>query len=957
MPDDLRTQLETILDADPAPDAVKAQAWDAFLTNRQKKGFESAFSNLAISDESKKKLWDMKFPILNNPGNIMQSGEFVKYDSPQAGWDALRGDLRSKMGGKTSRGLTAKSTIQQLGEVWAPRGHGDNDPVAWAKNVSTHLGVSPSTPIGKFQDRLDDFAQAIAVAEGTKVPFFPEAKRTSKAKQTVEKGSTEPPPSTGPSVARQLAEVPFTPAIPALARALGYQVPTATQSFDYYVDKIKGMISKGQGKPYEQVRKEHPASANVAEFLAGAARFVPEMADFLTTPAGAAIIASFGVGSIPGIINRLPGPVKAAVQAYFRTEMAKPAKEFVTGERPRTAGSAGEAATSALASVTGLRRPKAKPSKIKPQPLSVTETQQVPPVNVPPRATEPPPEFSKATPIATSEGIGQRRVPETAYEPQQPGAKRTIQGKPPVEEKPITGQRGAMPTEEQMGKFREGLQAETYRASGLPGVPRGSEVIFQELTPEGWRVQIKDANGQVTTKTLPYKDQLASMMGRGWISQVKRPPVKPTAEVRQVTEQPKRITGPTEPPPTVESKPSEPPPPTEPPKPVASEPPPPKPKPTRTMKPMRERPADAQDLSVMRTEQVDTFENFSEWMKQRHKVSNEAEITKAWLKRQDPRRKQWEKEVVEPYMATMQGPTPPPPGSEPAPKATEPPPSPMGEAPTSPMGEPSTSHVGLAYAMDRIFGSAKQGGIGKFQIWAEDAKGKKVLSIGVNTAADTPQSVIAQIRPIVEKKGITGVWIQDLTGKKMNKWFTSLALPEKAKYDKGNPISDMLKTLKADERGAVGAAIRPMRDVERKMGGRGYWVSPQGELVDLAQTGADIPTHTTFAQTKTGVKDLSANDKLFGQGWIRVRGATVEADAKALDSVGFMTAVEAAAENARNARMPFIQIEAGGLMPVSLKDVPELLADPKKFLGRRGALKLGGKEISRRIGEPPPIVG
>ncbi len=111
---------------------------------------------------------------VNNPGNIkVDDDNFRQYASPQEGWDDLRGDLAAKIAGKTKHGLNADSTILELAKVWAPKGDGKNKPEDWARNVATHLGVSVKTPIGNYAKRLDDLAQAVAVAEGSKVPFAP----------------------------------------------------------------------------------------------------------------------------------------------------------------------------------------------------------------------------------------------------------------------------------------------------------------------------------------------------------------------------------------------------------------------------------------------------------------------------------------------------------------------------------------------------------------------------------------------------------------------------------------------------------------------------------------------------------------------------------------------------------------------------------------------------------------
>ncbi|MBI2266188.1 MAG: hypothetical protein HYU64_13605, partial [Armatimonadetes bacterium] len=86
----------------------------------------------------------------NNPGNLRYSshvpntpsdGGFVKFGSPQAGWEALVWDVRQKCLGNTVSGLTGKSSILDFFKVWAPSSD-SNNPQQYAEVVASAFGLS-----------------------------------------------------------------------------------------------------------------------------------------------------------------------------------------------------------------------------------------------------------------------------------------------------------------------------------------------------------------------------------------------------------------------------------------------------------------------------------------------------------------------------------------------------------------------------------------------------------------------------------------------------------------------------------------------------------------------------------------------------------------------------------------------------------------------------------------------
>lgn len=109
----------------------------------------------------------------NNPGNLRFAGQqgatqgqggFAAFPTLQAGLDALRNDLLGKMTGNTRTGLTGNSTVQDLINVYAPKGDG-NDPTTYAKNLANALGVSTSTKLSTLVPRIDEVVNAVAKFE------------------------------------------------------------------------------------------------------------------------------------------------------------------------------------------------------------------------------------------------------------------------------------------------------------------------------------------------------------------------------------------------------------------------------------------------------------------------------------------------------------------------------------------------------------------------------------------------------------------------------------------------------------------------------------------------------------------------------------------------------------------------------------------------------------------------
>lgn len=77
----------------------------------------------------------------NNPGNLMPGGKFATFATPEAGVAATVRNLQSYPG------KYGADTLAAIAERWAPKGHGDNDPAVWARNVGRFAGVDPAAKL------------------------------------------------------------------------------------------------------------------------------------------------------------------------------------------------------------------------------------------------------------------------------------------------------------------------------------------------------------------------------------------------------------------------------------------------------------------------------------------------------------------------------------------------------------------------------------------------------------------------------------------------------------------------------------------------------------------------------------------------------------------------------------------------------------------------------------------
>jgi hypothetical protein len=107
----------------------------------------------------------------NNPGNITYAPEAVGYGAFSDKKNSIFAIFPDENKGFYAiiSFLSARSgeTIFQMMALYAPRGHGDNNPERYADSVAKQLGVPKTSKVGELSDeQLSTFANAIQQVEG-----------------------------------------------------------------------------------------------------------------------------------------------------------------------------------------------------------------------------------------------------------------------------------------------------------------------------------------------------------------------------------------------------------------------------------------------------------------------------------------------------------------------------------------------------------------------------------------------------------------------------------------------------------------------------------------------------------------------------------------------------------------------------------------------------------------------
>lgn len=86
-------------------------------------------------------------PNPNNVGNVRPNGQSVGFQQPQTFEDGVKLAVNNVKAYPAAFNNGQPMTLVQIGERWAPKGDGKNDPRQWALNVAQIGGLDPNKPL------------------------------------------------------------------------------------------------------------------------------------------------------------------------------------------------------------------------------------------------------------------------------------------------------------------------------------------------------------------------------------------------------------------------------------------------------------------------------------------------------------------------------------------------------------------------------------------------------------------------------------------------------------------------------------------------------------------------------------------------------------------------------------------------------------------------------------------
>ena len=128
----------------------------------------------------------------NSPFNLNNGQDYIAFKDPKEGVKAGLDLMDKYMSDKGMLNVNGNSTLYDMMKQWAPKGHGDNDPEAYAEVIAKELNLPNgiATQIKDLRGKKYEIAKAMFTVEGSKgmLPVLDEVMGKKSAKTT-----TEPP--------------------------------------------------------------------------------------------------------------------------------------------------------------------------------------------------------------------------------------------------------------------------------------------------------------------------------------------------------------------------------------------------------------------------------------------------------------------------------------------------------------------------------------------------------------------------------------------------------------------------------------------------------------------------------------------------------------------------------------------------------------------------------------------
>lgn len=197
-------------------------------------------------------------PNPNNIGNVRPPGSSTGFQQPASFEDGVALTVNNARAYPQAFNNGQPMTLFQIGEKWAPKGDGANDPAQWARNVAQIGGLDPNKPLD-----LNDPQTATAFARGV---------------HGAEKGAPAARPAADylPHVTRvsgdaapTLADVPRPTAPPELRARLGALVRAGAISPKEAESELNKFITDQWGAQREAARAKHQQDSETYRFNRG----------------------------------------------------------------------------------------------------------------------------------------------------------------------------------------------------------------------------------------------------------------------------------------------------------------------------------------------------------------------------------------------------------------------------------------------------------------------------------------------------------------------------------------------------------------------------------------------------------------------------------------------------------------------------------------------------------------